>query len=97
MWVTTDEAYAEACDEEYMYMDYVSYASSDSSCSLLMLNTSRLQKNIVKVTSPGKFIYIDDGEQRHGTVIRYYRPLTIDRLLLPLLRNPHPQGPIHRR
>lgn len=40
MWVTTDPKYAEACDAEYMYVDYA---------------------NIVKVTAPGKLIYVDDG------------------------------------
>ncbi|KAJ5888305.1 Pyruvate/Phosphoenolpyruvate kinase [Penicillium taxi] len=38
--ITTDEAFAEACDENTMYLDY---------------------KNITKVISPGKLIYVDDG------------------------------------
>ncbi|RSH86977.1 Pyruvate kinase [Saitozyma podzolica] len=39
-YVTTDKAYATACDAENLYLDY---------------------ENIVKVTAPGKLIYIDDG------------------------------------
>ncbi|KAJ5750486.1 Pyruvate kinase [Penicillium manginii] len=38
--ITTDEAYAAACDDKNMYLDY---------------------KNITKVISPGKLIYVDDG------------------------------------
>ncbi|KAJ5988693.1 Pyruvate kinase [Penicillium waksmanii] len=38
--ITTDDAYAAACDDKNMYLDY---------------------KNITKVISPGKLIYVDDG------------------------------------
>lgn len=58
MIITTDEKYSQACDDKYMYVDYV---SEDPSTTMTWRLTPLAQKNLPKVTAPGKLIYVDDG------------------------------------
>lgn len=57
--MSSDPKYSEICDDKIMYMDYVCPWSH----RLFSLPSQEsLQKNLHKVTAPGKLIYVDDGE-----------------------------------
>jgi pyruvate kinase len=58
--VTVDTQYAEACDDQNLFIDYVS--SLCASCSQERGSHPIFEKaNMPTVTSPGRLIYIDDG------------------------------------
>ena len=57
--VSTEEKYSKIGDDKVLYMDYV--RSILHFYITVSLTIALPQKNLPKVTAPGKLIYVDDG------------------------------------
>lgn len=56
--LSTNDQYKDICDDKVMYVDYVSTSHIVNTGFYLTLGP---QKNLPKVTAPGKLVYVDDG------------------------------------